>query len=62
MRESHAFGVFLTLTHLDEVFSRILPFSVINIFIIMNHTYLIDVNPITLINFNNYYKESFAAL
>ena len=62
MRESHTFGVFLTLTCLEEVFSCILPFSVINIFIIMNHTYLIDVTPIsTLINFNNYYKESFAA-
>ena len=62
MRESHTFGVFLTLTRLEEVFSRILPFSVINIFIIMNHTYLIDVTPIsTLINFNNYYKETFAA-
>ena len=28
MHESHAFGVFLTLTRLEEVFSRILPFYI----------------------------------
>ena len=33
LRESHTFGVFLTLTRLEEVSSRILPFSVIIIFI-----------------------------
>ena len=55
MRESHTFGVFLTLTRLEEVFSRILPFSVIIIFITCNHTHLIDATPIKLINFNEYY-------
>ena len=54
MRESHAFRVFLTLTRLEEVFSRILPFSVIIMFITSNHTHLIDATPIKLINFNEY--------
>ena len=51
---SHAFGVLLILTRLEEVFSRILPFSIIIIFITSNHTHLIDVTPIKLINFNEY--------